>query len=117
MVYVITVDAKVKVFKSYKYGNAKWWWYHKVLYCGYYENKYMLKYLHFFYIHRAIYFWKIIPDFSEWHVVGMKFSTVEFMSTSQWGMQVSEINEMKKKSYEILVNKLNNKLFNLNWRL
>lgn len=65
----------------------------------------MLKYLPFFFIHRAICFWKIIPDFSEWHVVGMKFSTVEFMLTSQQGMQVSEINEKKKKSYEILVNK------------
>lgn len=66
-----------------------------------------------FFIRRAICFWKIIQDFSEWHVVGIKFSTVELTLPRQWGMQVSEINEKKKKSYEILVNKSNNKLFNL----
>lgn len=33
-----------------------------------------------FFSHRAICFWKIIPDSSEWHGVGIKFSTVEYYS-------------------------------------
>lgn len=61
---------------------------------------------------------KIIQDFSEWHGVGIKFSTVDIMLTLQVkNASISKKwNEMKKKSYEILyvyeitkVNELNNK--------